>query len=139
MKKIITKIFATLLTLVVLLSTFSFTVDKHYCMGNLVSVSVIKDAKSCGMDMQLQESHTSSKQILTKSCCKDEKQFIKGQNEIKTNTHDVHLDHAIVVAAFVTSYLQLFENLPKKEIPFQDYAPPILVRDINVLHDTFLI
>lgn len=38
------------MTIVVFLSTMSFTLDMHYCEGNLVQTTVFHKGKGCGME-----------------------------------------------------------------------------------------
>jgi len=49
------------------------------------------------------------------------------------------LDQQVFVASFVYSYAHLFEGLAENVIPFRDYSPPPLIRDIQILDQTFLI
>ena len=81
MKQVISKISSFLLALLVLFSTFSFTVEKHYCGEFLMDVSYVGNADDCGMDM---EKVVSSK----KNCCKDEVHHIEGQDELQQLTFD---------------------------------------------------
>ena len=74
MKKSFSKIASFLLALLVLFSTFSFTVEKHFCGEFLMDVSFIGHADDCGMDME----NVSAKK---KNCCKDEVHHIEGQDE----------------------------------------------------------
>jgi len=50
MKRSFTKITSSLLALLVLLSTLSFTVESHYCGDFLVDVSYVGQADGCGME-----------------------------------------------------------------------------------------
>jgi len=82
MKKYFQKIAATVLTCLVLLSTFSFTVEKHYCGRFLVDVAVFTKAKDCGMDM-MTHSDDQKEAMKKKPCCKDEILVLEGQDELK--------------------------------------------------------
>ena len=48
--KIPHKIFSVTLALLVLMSTLSFTVEKHFCGDVLVDVSVFTETQKCGME-----------------------------------------------------------------------------------------
>ncbi|WP_373059718.1 hypothetical protein [Zunongwangia sp. H14] len=133
-KKIITQISSFLLALLVLFSTLSFTVDKHFCGSILVDQAVLSKAKTCGMEMP------SSKEGLNKtSCCSNEKIAVHGQDELKNSFHSFDFEQQLFLTAFSYSYLNLFESLPQNVVPFKDYIPPLLVKDLPVLHETFLI
>lgn len=79
-------------------------------------------------------------EIVKKSCCKDEIEIIKGQDELKTNSlDDLSSIQKQILFAYSFSYINLFEGLPKQTIPNRDYSPPKIVKDIHVLDETYLI
>ena len=135
MKKFFRNTGATLLALMVLLSTFSFTVDKHFCGKLLVDAAVFSEAHSCGMDME----NDAMAGMDEDSCCKDQKIQIDGQDELKRSFDDLDFQKQLFVTSFTYSYFNLFEILPGREIPFQDYSPPLLVTDIQLLDQVFII
>lgn len=127
------KTFAITLSLLVLLSTFSFTVEKHYCGDTLIDTAIFSEAKDCGMEMKL-----TSKQ--KKSCCKNEVDVIEGQDELSTvSFEDFEFSTQLFISTYALSYVSLFESLPKQIIPHKDYLPPNIVYDIQLLDETFLI
>ena len=134
MKKFFRNSGATLLALMVLLSTFSFTVDQHFCGKVLVDSAVFSKAHSCGMDMD-----SAMAGMDEDSCCNDQKIEVEGQDELKRSFEDLDLQKQLLAASFTYSYFNLFEILPGQENPFQDYAPPLLVTDIQLLDQVFII
>ncbi|PIA81173.1 hypothetical protein BFR04_15565 [Gaetbulibacter sp. 4G1] len=132
MKLFLHKTFSVLLTLLVLFSTVSFTIEKHYCGDVLVDVSVFVEAEKCEME---------ALEILQKkTCCKDEINVIQGQDELKFSSFDdLEFEQQQFLASFIYSYVNLFEGLSQQIVPHKNYSPPNLVRDIQVLNDTFLI
>lgn len=124
-----------MLALLVLVSTFSFAVDKHFCGDLLVDMAIFSEAKTCGMSM-----HTSSETGFTEdSCCTNEKVAVEGQDELKISFDSLNFDQQVFLSSFTFSYLELFEDLPQHIIPFKEYSPPLLVSDIHVLDQVFLI
>nr|WP_284041188.1 hypothetical protein [Jejuia spongiicola] len=121
-----------MLTLLVLFSTVSFTIEKHYCGDVLVDVSVFVEAEKCEME---------ALEILQKkTCCKDEINVIQGQDELKFSSFDdLEFEQQLFLASFIYSYVNFFEGLSQQIVPHKNYSPPNLVRDIQVLNDTFLI
>ena len=77
MKKLVFKIASISLAFLVLFSTLSFTVEKHYCGDFLVDVAYVGHADGCGMEMDARSKTTK------KSCCKDELHKIEGQDELQ--------------------------------------------------------
>ncbi|MCX7551815.1 HYC_CC_PP family protein [Xanthomarina sp. F2636L] len=130
------KTFSATLACLVLFSTLSFTVEKHYCGENLIDVAIFTKANNCGMDMETVAANYKEK----KHCCKDEVEVLKGQDQLKkTSFEDLEFDQQIFLSTFAYSYLNLFEGLPELVIPHKDYSPPILIVDIQVLDQVFII
>jgi hypothetical protein len=135
-KQILHKIFSVSLALIVLCSTVSFTIEKHFCGDTLVDVSVFAEANKCKMEALEMELET----ITKAPCCKDKIDVVKGQDELIVKTiDDLDVNQQLFVATFTYSYLNLFEGLPELVIPHKNYSPPILVTDIQVLDQVFLI
>ncbi len=126
------KTFSILLTFLVLFSTVSFTIEKHFCGDVLVDVSVFVEAEKCEME--------ALEVLQKKTCCKDEIDVIQGQDELKFSSFDdLEFEQQQFLASFVYFYANLFEGLSQQIVPHKNYSPPNLVRDIQVLNDTFLI
>ena len=124
---------------VVLFSTMSFTIDMHYCGDNLVDYSFFKEAKSCGMEKAQLASSCENPEMKKKSCCSDEQMVLEGQDDLKNNFSTLTFEQQVFVASFIYSYINLFEGTASKEVPFVDYSPQFVKRDVQVLHQTFLI
>ncbi|SFZ91008.1 hypothetical protein SAMN05428642_1011336 [Flaviramulus basaltis] len=121
-----------LLALLVLFSTVSFTVEKHYCGDILVDVSVFTDAEKCPME------HLEILQ--KKTCCKHEIDVVLGQNELKFSSfEDLVFSQQFFFTTFTYTFGDFFKSLPKKIIPHKDYSPPNLIADIQVLDQVFII
>ncbi|MBT8244519.1 MAG: hypothetical protein HKP48_11910 [Winogradskyella sp.] len=127
------RVFAIVLSVLVLLSTFSFTVKKHYCGNNLVDVAVFSEAKDCGMEIDTMVK-------VEKPCCKDTVDIVEGQDELNIVTfNDLESATQLFVSSYIYTCTSLFESLPKQIIPHKDYSPPNIVKDIQLLDDVFLI
>ena len=138
MKKGIQKFSSLLLALLVLVSTFSFTIEKHFCGDLLVDQAVFSKVKDCGMSSHNMDAMMAS-EMLSDSCCTNTHQAIDGQDELKISFDNLRFDQQVFVAAFTFSFIELFEGTPELVIPFKDYSPPILVTDIHLLDQVFLI
>ncbi|MCM4164912.1 MULTISPECIES: HYC_CC_PP family protein [unclassified Arenibacter] len=138
MKSIFHKIVSFSMALLVLFSTFSFTVEQHYCGDTLVDFSMFGKAESCGMDIQqLSNSHDDNLKKI--GCCEDETLSVLGLDDLKVSLEKLNFEQHKFVVSFVYSYLNLFEGLQENIVPFNHYPPPLLVKDIPILHQTFLI
>lgn len=131
-KQALHKVFSFLLAFLVLFSTLSFTVEKHYCGDVLVDVSLFTEADKCGMETM--------EMLQKKSCCKDEVDIVEGQDELKFSSfEDLSFEKQQFISSFILVYVNLFEGLSQQIIPHKDYSPPNLVADIQVLDQVFLI
>lgn len=126
------KSFSALLALLVLFSTVSFTIEKHFCGNVLVDVSLFVEADKCAMEAQ--------EMLQKKSCCKDELNVVQGQDELSlASFDDLNFEQQQFIKVFAYTYVNGFESLPKQIIPHKDYSPPNLVTDIQVLDQVFII
>ncbi|ARV16389.1 HYC_CC_PP family protein [Polaribacter sp. SA4-12] len=133
MKQIFSKISSFSLVLLVFFSTFSFTVEKHFCGDFLMDVSFIGHADDCGMDM----GKVSSKK---KNCCKDEVHHIEGQDELQqTSADEFNFSKQQFLVSFYISYNDLFIENESKKTTYKDASPPDIPLDYQVLYQSFLI
>ena len=132
MKQFFHKSASFAMALLVLLSTVSFTVDKHFCGKILVDQAVFSEAQSCGM-------HSDAGTGIEDPCCDEKKVEVEGQKELKISFDDLDLEHQVFLATFSWSYLDIFGGEAQAETPFFSYKPPLLVYDIHLLDETFLI
>ena len=124
-----------LLAFLVLFSTFSFTVEKHFCGDFLVDVSYTGNAKECNMDVG------SADVVKMKKCCKNEVAQIKGQDELQQDSLDkITFENKQFLTAFVISKKNLFSNYEiEKSIAKYSPPPPNLERNYQVFYQSFLI
>ncbi len=135
MKQVITKIVTITLAFLVLFSTFSFTVAKHYCGDFLVDVSYVGEAVSCN-EGEKDDCAT----VIKKKCCKDEVYQIDGQDDLqKVSSEKISFQQVKLFVAFYNSFKLLF-NIDENETKFhQYYSPPNLVFNIQALHEVYII
>ena len=122
----------------VLFSTMSFSVNMHYCMGNLAEVSIFKSSNTCAMQME-GDHEVVICPITKKQCCEDETITFEGQDNLKVSFEKLSLAQQQFVVAYTYVYINLFEGLEQQVVPFDDYSPPLLVTDILLIDQTFLI
>lgn len=136
MKQKLHKIGATLMALLLLASTVSWTVDKHICMGRVMDVAFFTTADDCGMKaaMALLE-----EEGIENHCCDDESFTIQGQDDLSLSWDDTSLAQQSFLYVFIASYQYVFETLPEEVQLNNAYPPPLLVYDIQLLDQVFLI
>ena len=120
-----------------LFSTLSFAVEKHLCSGKVEDISVFGNLEHCGSE---DENHDRDKQTIDQeSCCQDQVQFVQGSNsELNLSQKSLQFTQTFGVL-FTYTYFRLFEHSESDADAFLSYSPPIVVKDIPVLYETFLI
>ena len=138
MKKGFYKISSFIMALLVLFSTFSFAIENHYCGDVLVDSSLFGKVESCGVKIQ-QASNLEECNLTQKDCCIDEIVSMDGQDELKISFEEINKEQQLLVVSFIYSYIKLYEGTDSKILPFKNYLPPSLIRDVQTLDQTFLI
>jgi hypothetical protein len=133
----IKNIFVTCLTIVVLFSTLSLSVHKHFCGPFLKDVSVVLPSHGCGMEKDTVQDSCAG--IKVKNCCNDVVEIVKGQEDLKLSCNDYHLKHQQFLIAFTSSYYHIFKSDTPQSTRFTYYTPPLVTHDMPVLYQSFLI
>lgn len=136
MNQMLHKIFSVVMALIVLCSTVSFTVQTHFCGNRLVAMSVFKKAATCGMEQEIESTPNSCK-YSKKSCCSDEQVIIEGQDQLHVSFEDFSFEEQLFINSFFYNYHGLFDDAITLKAPSEDYPPPFLKKDIQVLYQTF--
>jgi len=138
MKSVLHKSVSFAMAVLLLLSTTSWKVEKHYCMGRLMNIALFVDVDDCGMDMSSAGIEENSG-ATTDSCCDDEVIYIDGQDDLKIALNDLNTDKGFHFITTTYSSYNLSQVLQEQGMLFEQYPPPILVRDIQLLDQVFLI
>lgn len=125
------------MALLLLLSTISWTVEKHLCMGRVLDIALFHSAEDCGMDAGLALLDDVSQ--YDNHCCDDESFTMQGQDNLNHDISNLDFSQQVFLYTFTTSYLNLFQDSTDKVVIFDSYPPPILAKDLNILHQVFLI
>src|SRR5690606_19121206 len=115
----------------------SFTIDMHYCGDTLVDTAILHKVTTCGMEMD--NPLTEGCAITKSDCCNDKQVVVDGQDELKISFDTLTFKQQVFVATFIHSYINIFEGQNENVVPFRYYYPPFLIRDIQKLHETYLI
>ena len=117
------------LAFLVLFSTISFTVEKHFCGEILIDQAIFSEAQTCGMEnIPGMEDHCNHQQVQ-----------VEGQDDLKHSFEDLDLNQKIFLVTFSLSYAELFAIEEQQEVAFRNYIPPRLIYDIQVRDQVFLI
>lgn len=126
---------------VVLFSTLSFSVNKHYCGEMLFSKTLFFQAQDCGMQQMYVcgDDNTSSQSVKNNGCCHNETLLIKGQNLEQKAITATNLDIQKIAVIPNFNILSFEDIYQKKPTFYKNYSPPLLVKNIPVLVQSFLI
>ena len=122
---------------VVIFSTLSFTINMHYCGNTLVETAIFHKAKGCGMEMDNPSSKDCS--IAKKNCCSDEQLVVDGQDELQLQVDTISFEQQVFITSFVYTYINLFEFIDKNVSSYKQYKPPLVIRQIFKIDETYLI
>ena len=137
-KGVLKKSIAICMAFFVMASTMSFTINQHYCGGRLIDTSLFVKADTCMMKgMEMPSSNDTS--IFMNKCCNDVITIIDGQDEVHQNGKQITFEQQLFITTFVYTYSCLFSNKESSIVTYKEYTPPLLVKDIQVLDETFLI
>lgn len=132
---------------IMLLSTTGFSIDLHFCQGQIKSLSFIGEAKSC--HSQTTKPCSSKKKACSikttekdcqKDCCSNKTIIVDASDaDQKIPNTELSSDQMDFLTAFVEVYILSHYDFYKNIIPYQNYVPPLLDRDISVLVQCFLL
>jgi hypothetical protein len=121
------------MAVIVLLSTMSFTVEKHYCGDFLVDVSFIGNVEKCAVDSG------EASAVKMKDCCSDEVDHIEGQDELQKENHQqLTVEQQYILLSFsVDSVVCCLDSRDSKDLT--STSPPKLHQNLQIFYQTFLI
>ena len=137
MQKTVThKVFSMTLALLVLLSTFSFKMETHFCGSNIVDVAVFSKVKSC---CNVAVNTSSEYQFTKKSCCNNKVVSVDGLKQIKvvSFTKEISVKKVFVSPSQFSDEAVLFIASNTDYHPH--YSPPDRELDFQIEHQVFLI
>ncbi|WP_229660163.1 HYC_CC_PP family protein [Aquaticitalea lipolytica] len=137
MKQIFRNIMSLVMAFVVLFSTLSFTINMHYCGGALVETAISHKVKGCGMEME--KPSTDGCSITKKNCCDDKQLVVDGQDELQLAVDKISFEKQIFITYFVNTYINLFEIVEENISSYEDYSPPLVVKQLYKIDETYLI
>ncbi len=73
------------------------------------------------------------------SCCSEEVIFVDGQDDLKISFDNLTFEQQLFVTSFAYSYINLFEGFDKNVPSYEEYKPPLVIRQIYKIDETYLI
>lgn len=126
------KISAILMAMFILLTTAGFSLHKHHCTITKETTTSISHVKNC--------CGTEDEKECPKGCCQDETEIIQLSTDLSlpTTTHEFAPELFVaIIQHFVPN--NLFDYGDKTLSKYLNYKPPLILKDIPVLIQSFLI
>ena len=136
MREVFRKITAILMVTIILLSTTSFSIYKHFCGDNLVSITTEKVDSCCDSKISIKSNKLNFSE---KNCCKNEATFKKIELFDYTNSVKITKSQTLFLSSFYASFIQNSTIVTTSKKYYKDFFPPTLVSNKQVLFQTFLI
>lgn len=130
------KVISTTMALAVVLASFSFKIEQHFCGSNLVDVSVVSKVETC---CSIGVTNDNTLQIKEQSCCSNVSIVFEGFD----NYQNAFVSEFTTLPFFVaTPSIQIpldyiFET--EKEFLYSNHNPPPLIFDKQARNQVFLI
>jgi hypothetical protein len=129
-------ILASIFSVLVLISSTSFMVGIHFCMGHVENIALFTKAEGCEKEKSLPPCHKHIKI----PCCEDETVVHKA-DDVKAPTFDIQIvaptdikiEHPYVLIS------EVIPSAPLLGFHYYDYNPPLRSYDLTVEHQVFLI
>jgi hypothetical protein len=137
--KIFNHIFSFVLAIVVLFSTTTITINKHYCGKSLVKTTVITHNDGCKKHERLKSK--SCCEVFKKDCCDDEQLVFEGLDHLKFEKYipDYNLSYDFYSEVLHAYNIDLNAYVKLIEPSYFNYRPPPLVKPIYSLVEVYLI
>lgn len=122
-----------MMAMFILLTTAGFALHKHHCTVTKKTITSVAHVEGCcGTQEKEQE--------CPKGCCQDETEYIQIDTELTlpATAHEFTPEQFVAVLQYCILN-NLFNAETKTSAKYLNYKPPLLLRDIPVLIQSFLI
>lgn len=132
------KIIASILILLILVSSFGLTFSTHYCGGHALDtkISLAEQDVDCGMEMS--KTDCEDQMMDEDNCCENSYFTVELDDEFKVHSESNFLSNNQIIA-FLISFSHLNEPVSNIIQRFIHDDPPLPERTIQILYQQFLI
>lgn len=138
MKNVVHKIIALFMTTILLVSTSSFSVYKHFCDDNLVEISRYTQTDEC-CDVEIKHKIISTLNFSEKDCCKSETEVNTQLTFENVKPLKLNKNQLIFITSFYDSFIDKLEGFTAKKDYYNNFSPPLIVCNKQIQFQTFLI
>ena len=123
------------MSVLLLVSSTSFMVGMHVCMGEVQSIAIFSKAEGCAMEQSLPPCHRHA----IEPCCDDET-VIHEADDLKVTAAQKHSAPLPVdIEPSLVLLSEIIPSIPFLHADYYDYDPPVRSCDLTVEHQVFLI
>ena len=137
------RITSFLLAGLMLVSATGFSVDMHFCQNEFKSLALFGEAQNCHERAALTCHHAVQKDNATaeqgNDCCSNKSIEVAPSDDERVPVPTLTSAQTQFIAVFVATFLLPAVEAPTTGVPYLNYRPPLLLRDIPVLVQSFLI
>lgn len=147
------RLIALVMACLMFFTSVGFSMNLHYCGGALKSVGFFGKAKTCHdmvseKDAVMKNCPHHKKMLADKMDCSEDRDCCSNKTVLFQSDQDQQVQNSEFVLGkqlqqFVAAYVAVFFSndfsLDREGVAFALYIPPLIARDIPVLHQTFLI
>ena len=121
-----------MMAMFILLTTVGFSLHTHHCTITKETVTSVNHVKNC--------CGTTDEKECPKGCCQDETESIQIDTELTlpATAHEITPEQFVAVIQY-SVLNSLFVQEVETSTRYLNYRPPLLLRDIPVLVQSFLI
>ena len=140
------------MAMLVFVSSTGFSIDLHYCQGQVKSFSLIGEAESCHQQAEsvcckkkqktchAAQSNPDDLGKCEKNCCSNKTIKVESNDEAKKlQSTELSQKQVKLLTAFVHVFLLEKIDLSKIIVPHLNYIPPLLNKNIPILIQSFLL
>ena len=124
----------TVLALLVLVSSTSFMVGMHLCMGEVQNVALFAKADGCEKEQSLPPCHRH-----TNAPCCDDETVIHEADDFKASVAQYYVPLPADITQPLMVISEVIPTTPLARFQYQKYDPPLRSCDLTVEHQVFLI
>ncbi|MCK0157338.1 hypothetical protein MWU65_09130 [Cellulophaga sp. F20128] len=134
-KQLVHKVLSVVLVFLVLASTMSFAIEKHFCGGELVGVTLFLDEFDC-----IPIGCEPANEVVENHCCQGVVDVVKGLDRLTAKAIDhSNIQQKYFLANTPCSFIAFLSNFEHAKQLYANYSPPERIVEIHILDQVFII
>ena len=123
-----------LLLLLFVHSKMGMALNFHYCGDHIAAISLAYSPKGCGMEMTKNQK-TEGLSFSQKSCCSDALEIFQSTEQLNT----ISFQQQTFFVSIGFEQINAFQDLVNFVSFYPKYRPPLVIKDIYKIDETYLI